>query len=101
MNKIIEIKSHPDMMLKHACNAIMTWVKEKDVSEVDTDVITENEEHDERYNELKEIIQQCYIDERLERRDQQLMGAIREIQEDKRVLLETAATNKKPWWKFW
>ncbi|MBJ8127342.1 DUF3967 domain-containing protein [Bacillus cereus] len=89
------------MMLKHACNAIMTWVKEKDVSEVDTDVITENEEHDERYNELKEIIQQCYIDERLERRDQQLMGAIREIQEDKRVLLETAATNKKPWWKFW
>nr|WP_257145996.1 DUF3967 domain-containing protein [Bacillus thuringiensis] len=71
------------------------------MSEVDTDVITENEQHDERYNELKEIIQQCYIDERLERRDQQIMGAIREIQEDKRVLLETAATNKKPWWKFW
>ncbi|WP_438821240.1 DUF3967 domain-containing protein [Bacillus cereus] len=71
------------------------------MSEVDTDVITENEQHDERYNELKEIIQQCYIDKRLERRDQQIMGAIREIQEDKRVLLETAATNKKPWWKFW
>ncbi|MGE7885390.1 hypothetical protein [Bacillus sp. NPDC094077] len=29
--------------------------------------------------------QQLYIDERLE----------------KRVLLETAASNKKPWWKFW
>ncbi|EJR73034.1 hypothetical protein [Bacillus cereus] len=64
MKKIIEIKSHPDMTLKQACNVIMTWVKEKDVSEVDTDVITENEQHDERYNELKEMIQQCYIDER-------------------------------------
>ncbi|MGN4788066.1 hypothetical protein [Bacillus cereus] len=52
------------MTLKQACNVIMTWVKEKDVSEVDTDVITENEQHDERYNELKEMIQQCYIDER-------------------------------------
>ncbi|MCU5408064.1 DUF3967 domain-containing protein [Bacillus cereus] len=117
LRKLIEIKSHPDMTLKQACNAIMTWIKEKDMSEVDTDVITENEQHDERYNELKEMIQrqndmlkqmakkmdeqQRYIDERLERRDQQLMGAIREIQEEKRVLLETAAATKKPWWKFW
>lgn len=86
------------------------------MSEVDTDVIMKNEQHDERYNELKEMIQQQnemlkqmakkmdeqqrYIDERLERRDQQLMGAIREIQEEKRVLLETVVSNKKPWWKF-
>lgn len=117
LRKLIEIKSHPDMTLKQACNAIMTWVKEKDVSTVDTDVITENEQHDERYNELKEMIQQQnemlkqmamkmdeqqrYIDERLEKRDQQLMSAIREIQEEKRVLLETAAAKQKPWWKFW
>ncbi|MES1054026.1 DUF3967 domain-containing protein [Bacillus thuringiensis] len=117
IRKLMEIKSHPDMTLKQACNAIMTWVKEKDISEVDTNVITENEKHEERYNELKEMIQQQnemleqmakkmdeqqrYIDERLERRDQQLMSAIREMQEEKRVLLETAATNKKPWWRFW
>ncbi|MFY0147720.1 MULTISPECIES: DUF3967 domain-containing protein [Bacillus cereus group] len=117
LRKLIEIKSHPDMTLKQACNAIMTWVKEKDMSEVDTDVITKTEQHDERYNELKEMIQQQnellkqmaikmdeqqrYIDERLERRDQQLMSAIREMQEEKRVLLETAATKKKTWWKFW
>lgn len=117
LRKLIEIKSHPDMTLKQACNAIMTWVKEKDMSQVDTNVITESEQHDERYNELKEMIQQQnemlkqmamkmdeqqrYIDERLERRDQQLMSAIREIQEEKRALLETAATNKKPWWRFW
>ncbi|TKI43430.1 DUF3967 domain-containing protein [Bacillus mycoides] len=117
LRKLIEIKSHPDMTLKQACNAIMTWVKEKDMSEVDTDVITGNEQHDERYKELKEMIQQQnemlkqmavkmdeqqrYIDERLERRDQQLMSAIRESQEEKRVLLEIAATQKKKWWQFW
>ncbi|MDM5430780.1 DUF3967 domain-containing protein [Bacillus mycoides] len=105
------------MTLKQACNAIMTWVKEKDMSEVDTDVITENEQHDERYDELKEMIQQQnemlkqmamkmdeqqrYIDERLERRDQQIMSVIREIQEEKRVLLEIATTQKKKWWQFW
>ncbi|MGH0973210.1 hypothetical protein [Bacillus cereus group sp. MYBK69-1] len=36
----------------------MTFVKEKDMSEVDTNVITETEQHDERYKELKEMIQQ-------------------------------------------
>ncbi|MGI0534923.1 DUF3967 domain-containing protein [Bacillus pfraonensis] len=116
LRKLIEIKSHPDMTLKHACSAIMTWVKEKDMSEVDTNVIKESEQHDERYNELKEMIQQQnellkkmakklddqqrYIDEKLEKRDEMLMRAIRETQEQK-ALLETAATNKKPWWKLW
>lgn len=118
LRKLIEIKSHPDMTLKQACNAIMTWVKEKDMSEVDTDVITENKQHDDRYNELKDMIQQQnemlkqmakkmdeqqrYIDEKLEKRDHQLMGAIREIQEEKRVLLELAsASQDKKWYEFW
>lgn len=117
LRKLIEIKSHPDMTLKQACNAIMTWVKEKDMSGVDTNVITENEQHDGRYDELKEMIhqqnqmlkqmaikmdeQQRYIDERLEKRDQQFMNAIREMQEEKRVLLEIAAATKKKWWQFW
>ncbi|MGH0709247.1 DUF3967 domain-containing protein [Bacillus paranthracis] len=118
LRKLIEIKSHPDMTLKQACGAVMTWVRKKDVSEVDTDVITEGTQHDERYNELKEMIQQQnellknmakklddqqrYIDEKLEKRDQQLMGAIREMQEEKRVLLETASTKQdKKWYEFW
>lgn len=117
LRKLIEIKSHPDMTLKQSCSAVMTWVREKDMSKVDTDVITEDTQHDERYNELKEMIaqqneilkqmamkldeQQRYIDERLEKRDQKLMGAIREMQEEKRMFLETAVTNKKPWWRFW
>ncbi|MDM5186057.1 DUF3967 domain-containing protein [Bacillus sp. DX4.1] len=117
LRRLIEIKSHPDMTLKQVCNAVMIWIKEKDVSEDDTNVITEAEQHNERYNELKEMIQQQnhlleklthkldaqqrYIDEKLEKRDQQLMSVIREIQEEKKILLETAATKKKPWWKLW
>ncbi|MDM5155483.1 DUF3967 domain-containing protein [Bacillus sp. DX1.1] len=117
LRRLIEIKSHLDMTLKQACNAVMIWIKEKDVSEDDTTVIIEIEQHDERYNELKEMIQQQnhlleklthkldvqqrYIDEKLERRDQQFMSVIREIQEEKKILLETAATKKKPWWKLW
>uniref|UniRef100_UPI00402AAD82 DUF3967 domain-containing protein n=1 Tax=Bacillus sp. DX2.2 TaxID=3073452 RepID=UPI00402AAD82 len=117
LRRLIEIKSHPDMTLKQACNAVMIWIKEKDVSEDDTNVITEAEQHNERYNELKEMIQQQnhlleklthkldaqqrYIDEKLEKRDQQFMSVIREIQEEKKILLETAATKKKPWWKLW
>ncbi|MGX5475897.1 hypothetical protein [Bacillus toyonensis] len=58
LRKLMEIKSHPDMTLKTACNAVMTWVREKDISEVDTDVITEDTQHGERYNELKSMIQQ-------------------------------------------
>ncbi|WP_368904885.1 DUF3967 domain-containing protein [Bacillus wiedmannii] len=42
--------------------------------------------------------QQRYFDER---RNQQLMSAIRGIQEEKHELLETAVAKKKPWWKFW
>ncbi|HGO9417113.1 TPA: DUF3967 domain-containing protein [Bacillus cereus] len=33
--------------------------------------------------------------------NQQLIGAILEMQEEKRVLLETTASNKKPCWIFW
>lgn len=117
LRKLIEIKSHPDMTLKQACSAIITWAKGKDMSDIDMDVMTKNKQYDERYKELKDMIQQqnemlkqmvkkmdeqqSYINEILERRDQQLISAIREIQKEKRVLLETAATNKKPWWRFW
>ncbi|WP_141535540.1 DUF3967 domain-containing protein, partial [Bacillus cereus] len=46
--------------------------------------------------------QQRYIDEKLEKRDYQLMEAIRDMQEEKRVLLETAAASRdKKWYKFW
>jgi Protein of unknown function (DUF3967) len=39
--------------------------------------------------------QQKYIQERLEERDRKLMESIRAIQQQKQVMLETAATKKK------
>ncbi|WP_242291314.1 DUF3967 domain-containing protein [Bacillus cereus group sp. BfR-BA-01312] len=42
-----------------------------------------------------------YIDEKLEKRDQQLMETVREMQEQKGILLEIKATQKKKWWQFW
>ncbi|MDY7965652.1 DUF3967 domain-containing protein [Bacillus thuringiensis] len=42
-----------------------------------------------------------YIDEKLEKRDQQLMETVREMQEQKGILLEIKAKQKKKWWQFW
>ncbi|MEI4605918.1 DUF3967 domain-containing protein [Bacillus cereus] len=42
-----------------------------------------------------------YIDEKLEKRDQQLMETVREMQEQKSILLEIKETQKKKWWQFW
>ncbi|AZJ24416.1 hypothetical protein CT694_33555 (plasmid) [Bacillus wiedmannii bv. thuringiensis] len=42
------------------------------------------------------------IEKRLERRDENLMKMIREIQDAKRIIEEgAAAKEKKVWWKFW
>ncbi|CAM4353071.1 DNA-binding protein [Bacillus manliponensis] len=117
LKKLIEIKSHPDMTLKQACDAVMTWVNTNDVTDTDTAVTTENEQHDARYDELKSMIeqqnellrqmavkmdgQQRYIEESLNRRDQLLLESIRDMQEEKRALIEAAAAQKRPWWQFW
>ncbi|WP_235712316.1 MULTISPECIES: DUF3967 domain-containing protein [Bacillus cereus group] len=121
LKTLADIKSHPNMTLKQACNAVMTWLHNKNIADTDITELRHEDHNEERhikeYNELKEMIQQQnemlkqmakkmdeqqrYIDERLERRDQQLMSAIREIQEEKKVLLEIAATQKKKWWQFW
>ncbi|MDA1850289.1 hypothetical protein PDL09_24275 [Bacillus cereus] len=45
------MKSHHDITLEQACNAIMALIKEESITEVDTIVITENEQHDTRFNE--------------------------------------------------
>lgn len=46
-------------------------------------------------NQLKK--QEDYIKESIERRDRELMGALKEIQEQKKLANE----DKKSWWKFW
>ncbi|WP_242479987.1 DUF3967 domain-containing protein [Bacillus cereus group sp. N21] len=120
LKTLADIKSHPNMTLKQACNAVMTWLHNENIADSDTTILRHEEQNEERhiegFNELKEMIQQQnellkqmakkldeqqqYIDEKLEKRDQLLMQTIRETQEQK-ALLETAATNKKPWWRFW
>ncbi|WP_144559949.1 DUF3967 domain-containing protein [Bacillus thuringiensis] len=56
----------------------------------------ENKKLCEEFNGLK-----SYVDEKLEKRDEQLTSTIREIQEQKRIMQEIAATQKKKWWQFW
>ena len=108
------------MTLKQACNAVVSWLKDKSVTDHDTTDITKNERHNDSYEELlnrfeafteqqenfnKELIeqlkkQQSYIENSLLERDKKLMEALRETQET-RKLIAAAEENKKPWWKFW
>ncbi|MGF1438737.1 hypothetical protein ACQUW6_32090 [Bacillus thuringiensis] len=59
---LADIKSHPNMMLKQACNAVMTWLHNEDIADTDIKELRHEKhndvQHDEQYNELKEMIQQ-------------------------------------------
>lgn len=120
LKRLIEIKKHPDMTLKKACNAVVAWLKDKSITDRNTTDITKNERHNDSYEELlnrfeafteqqdnfnKELIeqlkkQQSYIENILLERDKKLMEALRETQET-RKLIAAAEENKKAWWKFW
>lgn len=123
LNRLIEIKNHPDMTLKQACDAVVLWVKSGNVTRHDITDITEKERHDERYNALldnfeefkeqqqdfnKELLnqlqqQQDYIKNSLEERDKKLMEAIRESQETRKLIAaaQEEEKNKKKWWQIW
>ncbi|MDK8747717.1 DUF3967 domain-containing protein [Streptococcus agalactiae] len=122
LKRLIEIKKHPDMTIKQACNAVVTWIKETNVTDRDTDDITTSERHDERYNGLlnefkefkvqqeqfnKELInqlqkQQEYIQNSLLERDKNLMKAIRETQETQKLIAAAEEEKRtKKWWKIW
>ena len=122
LKRLVEIKKHPDMTVKQACNAVVALVQESTVTNHDTTDITTQERHNERYNELlnefkefkiqqeqfnKELLsqlqkQQEYIQNSLLERDKNLMQAIRETQETQK-LIAAAKEEKlmKKWWKFW
>ncbi|MGX9952680.1 DUF3967 domain-containing protein [Bacillus subtilis] len=125
LKRLIEIKKHPDMTLKQACNAVISWIKEKDVTDSDITDITDDERHNDSYNKLlnefeefkkqqeefnKELIdqlkkQQEYIQNSLLERDKKLLEAIRESQETKKLIAATQQEEKeeqkKSWWQFW
>ncbi|MGD6879937.1 DUF3967 domain-containing protein [Bacillus infantis] len=118
LKRFLEVKENRDMTLEQAANAVISWVKQSNMS---LRVIEENEEK-ERYNDdikaLKETVQkqnelleelmrkmdqqQRYIDQRLEERDRNLMESLRINQETKQQLLEIATARdedrKKGFW---
>ncbi|MEI4618381.1 DUF3967 domain-containing protein [Bacillus cereus] len=125
LRKLIEFSKQQDMTLERSAEAVSTWVPKDDVT-VNATNKRMSDPHIERYNDIlkrliyledytqkqdafqKELLaqlqkQQQYIQDRLEKRDQALMTSIRELQQEKRVLIEQAAASqeKKPWWRFW
>lgn len=118
LKRLLEIKKHPDMTLKQACNAVTTWVKENSITDRDTTGITEYNQHNDSYNTLlqqfkdfqeqqmqfnQELLnqlkeQQEFIETSLKARDQKLTEALRETLETKK-LIAAATEQKKP--TFW
>ncbi|HWO75584.1 MAG TPA: DUF3967 domain-containing protein [Bacillus sp. (in: firmicutes)] len=124
LKRLMQIKKHPDMTLKQACNAVMTWLKEDDITDLDTTVITDIDRHnarpdlriDDLLNEFREYKNQRdnferklveeiqrqreYIETVLAKRDEVLMSSLKEIL-DTRKEIAAAQKEKKKWWKFW
>lgn len=108
LRKLIELKSSPDMTLVQSANAVMSWVKEKNVSPNDTTDVAPKERHisydtfkefqvnqEEKIQQVidlnKELLtrldqQQEYLDNRLKQRDEQLMNALNQSLETKKQI---------------
>ncbi|WP_404456830.1 DUF3967 domain-containing protein (plasmid) [Virgibacillus necropolis] len=121
LRKLIEIKSSPDMTLVRSANAVMSWVKEMDVSPNDTTDIAPNERYI-SYDTFKEFqanqeeqiqqvidlnkellnrldLQQEHLDNRLKERDEQLMNAINQTLETKKQIAATQDESKPGFFK--
>lgn len=108
LRKLVTLKNNGDMNLKECADAVFLWVKGDDISQPSTDTDSGTERHDSDIAELKEMVKkqseliealtiqmskhQEYIKESLDRRDRELLQAIRESQQLK---LEAAATQEK------
>jgi hypothetical protein len=111
LKKLIEIKNSPNMTLEQSANAVMTWLKNSNVSLRAIENNHSVDSHNDDVKELKEVIQtlvqrmdqqQKYIEERDKRqtereieRDRQWMEFIRESQESKKQLLQIAAAQEE------
>jgi DNA-binding transcriptional MerR regulator len=114
IRKIIELKNKGDITLKQATKSVMAWKN----GNVITDLVTDKERYDIRYNTMTEEFkafreqqqvfnqelleqlkkQQEYINSSLKERDKNLMIAMKESMETQKLL---AVANQKKWWKFW
>ncbi|MGE6379523.1 DUF3967 domain-containing protein [Peribacillus muralis] len=125
LKKLIELKKHPDMTLKQACIALMTWLSEEDKTDVDTVDIAQHERYNKGYNELLEEIEilkkaqenqegfnKVLIDQLKKQQEhsdlnhRELMNAIKVINQQKQMIAATTEETlpekkKKSWFKFW
>jgi len=108
LRKLTDIKSHPDMTLERAAKTVVSWFNQSSVSGSDT----ENNTSDKRYisydefkalqekqeEQMQQIIdlnqelinrldqQQNYLDQRLAKRDQELMDVLNQTLETKKQI---------------
>lgn len=125
MRKLIQFKNHPNMTLKQACNALMTWLAEEDKAEDDIAVGTSQERDNREYNQILQeleaikkqqekqeefnalLIQQLKRQqEHLDQNHQALVEIVKEKEEQKQLVAasqeeETPPLKKKSWLKFW
>ena len=116
LKKLIKLKNTPNMTLKQAGIAVMTWKYGDSVTEPDTSAQRHNEllERFEKLEEFNKVLidqlkkQQEIIDHSLKERDRALIEALKESMEHQKLIAtsvqeekekETAA--KKQWWEFW
>ncbi|MYL43907.1 hypothetical protein [Virgibacillus salexigens] len=108
LKKLIEIKSHPDMTLEQAANAVVSWVNQSSVSGSDTsdnmnkkryisyDEFREfqnkqEEQMQQVINLNKELInrldkQQEHLDHHLKQRDQELINVMNQTLETRKLI---------------
>lgn len=118
LRKLVTLKNNGDMTLKECADAVFLWWKGNDIPQPSPATHSVPERHDSDIAELKNMVykqneliealtiqmgkQQDYIKESLERRDRELLQAIRETQQLK---LEAAAAQeqqeekKKTFWQ--
>jgi hypothetical protein len=121
LKRLLEIKKHPDMTLKQACNAVTVWVKENSVTDRDTTDITKHDQHNDSYNTLshqfkdfqeqqmqfnQELLnqlkqQQEFIETSLKERDQKLTEALRETLETKKMIAAATEQQQQKKSSFW
>ena len=99
-----EVREKTNISVEQASNVVLTRFENKPIQGVAPPDTEEKEQYEKRFEELEkkleqqnEIIKQLAqtIDERDKKRDEIVMQNIREIQETKQLLLETAAEKEE------
>lgn len=110
--KMLELKDKSAITLKQAAQAVMSWHKNKNVSntaiseERYNNLLEEFEAFREQQNSFNQELlkrldkQQDYIKNSINERDRQLTEALNEIIETKKQIASTEEKSKS-WWQFW